>query len=209
MAQQILPDECLYAPMVRFESLSVVPHPARGQPLVEQHVRLSALNLLSTYLADLEVVKLIPFLRLLLVLAVGDIVATAHGAYVLDEAYELILDGSRRRLVHEGSHVQRFLDRECHYPRVFGSIEPTRIVAEPLDVDAQHLWEVLEHDPLLAIILPLAMLAEVLVLAGQVLWRAVFAQAVRDLHSLVVEPALHLAREAAQHASPCWTPHLL
>mmetsp|Transcript_95680 Transcript_95680/g.270807 ORF Transcript_95680/g.270807 Transcript_95680/m.270807 type:complete len:310 (-) Transcript_95680:1022-1951(-) len=209
MVQQVCLDLRFCAPLVVLERLPVQFVPLRGNPLVEKHVGLGPLYVLRAHHADLQVVELVPLLRLLLVLAVRDVVAAAHRADVLDQPDEPVLHGLGRGLVEEGRHLQGPGHGERHHPGVLRAVEPARagVVPEPLDVDAQYLRQDLEGDPLLAVVLPLAVLAVVLVLPAQELRGAVLAQAVGDLHAPVVEPALHLPGDAAQHARPRRAPH--
>mmetsp|Transcript_125474 Transcript_125474/g.366512 ORF Transcript_125474/g.366512 Transcript_125474/m.366512 type:complete len:229 (-) Transcript_125474:356-1042(-) len=195
--EEVLAHLGLDAAHVALEGLAVQAARAGGHALVEEDVGLGALHLLRPHEVHLQVVVLVPLLRPALVLAVGDVVPATHGAYVLDQTDQPVLSWLLWRLVQETRQVQGLVNRKCHDPRVLGPIEPAGIVPESLDVDAQNLRKVLEGNPLFAIILLLAVLTIVLVLAAQELRRAVLSQAICHLHSLVVEPALHLPWDAS------------
>mmetsp|Transcript_149027 Transcript_149027/g.371296 ORF Transcript_149027/g.371296 Transcript_149027/m.371296 type:complete len:366 (+) Transcript_149027:1083-2180(+) len=202
VAHEVAADVLLHAPVVVLERLPIQLVTFRRHALVEEHVWLCALHLLRAYQADLQVVELVPLLWFPLVLAVGDVVTTAHRADVLDDADEPVFHRMRRRVLEEGRHIQRLADWESHHSRVLCRVEPAGIIAEALDVDAQYLRQVLECEPPLSIRLPLAELAVVLVLPYKGLCCAELSQTVRNLDALVVEPTLDLACHIAKHACP-------
>mmetsp|Transcript_123559 Transcript_123559/g.293581 ORF Transcript_123559/g.293581 Transcript_123559/m.293581 type:complete len:299 (-) Transcript_123559:92-988(-) len=194
----------LDAAHVMLEGLSIALGCFRWHTLVEEHIRLRSFNLFRCDACDLHIIELVPVLRFSLVLAVRDVVATAHRADVLNETNEPVLYRLGRHFLHEGCHVQGGGHRKGNHARILGSIKPAIgvIESEALEVDTQNLRQLLEDHALFAVVLSLAPLTEVLVLAAQVFWSTVPPKAVGQVYAFVVKPAFDLATNRIQNTRP-------